>query len=63
MRGFTRLSCSLASGERVIERLRAAGATAELVFKRGAGHGWETQALDMERFADWHGKRLTRIWR
>lgn len=36
-----------------VERAKAAGATAELIIKPGAGHGWKDIALDYVTMADW----------
>jgi len=46
--------------ELIIERLTKAGVTAELVVKRGAGHGWLTLGADMKTFADWFDKHLAK---
>ncbi len=50
----------LDQSERMIAKLKAAGVTAELVVKKGEGHGWGNQTVDMERFADWYDKHLAR---
>ncbi len=45
--------------ESLIEKLKAAGVPADLVVKKGAGHGWVTLPLDMTTIADWFDKYLT----
>jgi len=46
--------------ELIIDRLKKAGVTAELVVKPKAGHGWLTLGADMKTFADWFDKHLAR---
>jgi len=43
---------------RMAEKLRAAGVAAEVIIKKGQGHGWSNQGEDMERLADWYDKHL-----
>jgi len=50
----------LDQSERMIEKLKAVGVTAELLVKEGEGHGWGNQAVDMERFAEWYDRHLAR---
>ena len=35
-----------------------AGVPAELIVRKGAGHGWPTLLEDVEKFADWFDKYL-----
>jgi len=42
----------------MVEKLKAAGVTAELVVKEGKGHGWPGQDQDVKLFADWYDKHL-----
>lgn len=46
--------------ERIIARLKAVGVPAELVVKKGEGHGWPNLADDMSTIADWFDKHLAR---
>jgi acetyl esterase/lipase len=48
--------------ERLIEKLKAAGVTAELQRRPGAGHGWlpTDMAKDVKRIADWFDKYLAK---
>jgi dipeptidyl aminopeptidase/acylaminoacyl peptidase len=39
-------------------KLKAAGVTAKLVVKPGAGHGWADLPKDMELLADWFDRHL-----
>jgi acetyl esterase/lipase len=41
-----------------VAKLKDAGVTAELVVKKGAGHGWGDQAKDVVTLADWFDKHL-----
>jgi acetyl esterase/lipase len=50
----------LYQSETFVEKLKAAGVAAELVVKKGAGHGWAGIDKDAERFADWFDKHLAR---
>lgn len=45
--------------ETMIAKLKEAGVPAELVVKRGAGHGWKDHQQDIPLFADWFDKYLT----
>ena len=42
----------------LVEKLKEAGATAELVTKPGAGHGWADQHKDLALIGDWFDKHL-----
>jgi acetyl esterase/lipase len=42
----------------LIDKLKGAGATAELVTKPGAGHGWADQHKDLALIGDWFDKHL-----
>ncbi len=44
--------------EVIIAKLKKAGVPAELVVKKGAGHGWGGMDKDMETIADWFDKYL-----
>ncbi len=44
--------------EAMVGRLKAAGVPAELVVKRGAGHGWKGLDKDMAILADWFDRHL-----
>lgn len=44
--------------EVMIAKLKKAGVPAELVVKKGAGHGWGSMDKDMETIADWFDKYL-----
>ncbi len=44
---------------RMAEKLRAVGVPAEVIIKKGEGHGWSNQGEDMEHLADWHDRYLT----
>ncbi|RLS52491.1 MAG: alpha/beta hydrolase [Planctomycetota bacterium] len=44
--------------ELIIEKLKAAGVTAELVVKPGAAHGWPEMGKDAVTLADWFDKHL-----
>lgn len=46
--------------ESLVEKLKAAGVTAELVNRPGAGHGWKDMASDVKRIADWFDKYLAK---
>lgn len=48
----------LQQAESFVARAKAAGTTAELVVKPGAGHGWKDIAPDYERMADWFDLHL-----
>ncbi len=48
----------LQQSERLIGCLKEAGVPAELIVKPGAGHGWPTIWLDIDKFADWFDKYL-----
>ena len=47
-------------GETIIAKLKEAGVPAELVVKKGAGHGWPDLLKDIPTFADWFDKYLKR---
>ncbi|MBS0205168.1 MAG: alpha/beta hydrolase [Planctomycetes bacterium] len=44
--------------ELIIEKLKGAGVTAELVVKKGAAHGWPGMDKDIVTLADWFDKHL-----
>jgi acetyl esterase/lipase len=44
--------------QQIVEKLKEAKVTAELIVKPGAGHGWPTLAQDLTHFADWFDKHL-----
>ena len=44
-----------------IDKLKATGVPAELVVKKGAGHGWPTLTQDISVLADWFDKYLKKI--
>ncbi len=46
--------------EVMLEKLKAAGVTAELIRRPGAGHGWAGIEKDLKLFADWFDRHLTR---
>ena len=46
--------------ETIIAKLKEAGVPAELVVKKGAGHGWSDLLKDIPTFADWFDKHLKR---
>lgn len=45
--------------EIIINKLKAAGVTAELHVKPGAGHGWPDLLADMTLVADWFDRHLS----
>ena len=48
----------LEQSERLIKRLKEVGVAAELVIKKGGGHGWPDLATDIRRCADWFDRHL-----
>ena len=44
--------------ETMIAKLKDAGVPAELVVRKGAGHGWKDLPNDLTIFADWYDKHL-----
>lgn len=48
----------LQQSERIMARFKEVGVPAELIVKQGAGHGWPTILLDVDKFADWFDKHL-----
>ncbi len=48
----------LQQSERIIEKLKKAGVEAELIVKKGAGHGWLTISSDAVRCVDWFDQHL-----
>lgn len=48
----------LRQSETMIAKLKDAGVDAKLIVKKGAGHGWINQTVDLETFADWFDKYL-----
>lgn len=47
--------------EIIIEKLKEAGVPAELVVRKGAGHGWAKIHDDLNIFADWFDKHLQAV--
>lgn len=43
---------------RMAENLKAQGVAAEVIIKKGAGHGWPNMEPDMQRLADWYDTHL-----
>jgi acetyl esterase/lipase len=39
-------------------KMKEAGVPVELIVRKGAGHGWLTLPLELERFADWFDRHL-----
>lgn len=50
----------LQQSERFMAKMKEAGAPAELVVRRGAGHGWATLLADLNLVADWFDQRLAK---
>jgi acetyl esterase/lipase len=50
----------LQQSEIMLAKLKEAGVPAELIVKKGAEHGWPTILADVEQFADWFDKYLTK---
>jgi acetyl esterase/lipase len=50
----------LQQSEEMLAKLKEAGIPAELIVKKGAGHGWRTIALDLVTCADWFDKYLAK---
>jgi acetyl esterase/lipase len=50
----------LQQSEEMLSKLKDAGVPAELVVKKGAGHGWPTLLDDLKAFADWFDKHLAK---
>jgi acetyl esterase/lipase len=48
----------LQQSQRMIEALKAAGASAELIVKTGGGHAWRTISEEVAAMADWMDKQL-----
>jgi acetyl esterase/lipase len=48
----------LQQSEVMVAKLKEAGVPAELVVKKGMGHGWSSMARDMETLLDWFDKYL-----
>ncbi|HMF17520.1 MAG TPA: prolyl oligopeptidase family serine peptidase, partial [Gemmataceae bacterium] len=44
--------------ESIIAKFKDVGVPAELVVRKGAGHGWMTLLKDINIFADWFDKHL-----
>jgi dipeptidyl aminopeptidase/acylaminoacyl peptidase len=44
--------------EEFVAKMKAAGVPAELVVKKGAGHGWAELSKDMPTIVDWFDKYL-----
>ncbi len=43
---------------RMADALKAKGVPAEVIIKKGEGHGWSKMEPDMQRLADWHDRHL-----
>ncbi len=43
----------------MVDRLKEAGVTSELIVKKGGGHGWLGIASDVNKFADWFDRHLS----
>jgi acetyl esterase/lipase len=43
---------------RMADELKAQGVPAEVIIKKGEGHGWSNMEPDMQRLADWHDRHL-----
>lgn len=56
--GDADLLVPIQQAEIMVKNLKDAGATAELVVKKGAAHGWGGMEKDLETFADWFDKHL-----
>jgi dipeptidyl aminopeptidase/acylaminoacyl peptidase len=48
----------LQQSELMVEKLKKVGVPAELIVRKGAGHGWLTLGADLEKLADWFDKYL-----
>jgi dipeptidyl aminopeptidase/acylaminoacyl peptidase len=44
--------------EAFVAKMKQAGATAELVVRKGAAHGWPDMLQDLKLLADWFDKHL-----
>lgn len=56
--GDADLLVPIQQAELIIEKLKAAGVTTELVVKKGAAHGWAGMDKDIVTLADWFDKHL-----
>ena len=45
-------------GERFVEQMKKVGATAELIVKSGAAHGWPGMGTEIKKMADWFDQTL-----
>jgi dipeptidyl aminopeptidase/acylaminoacyl peptidase len=50
----------IAQAQAIIAKLKEAGVPAELIVKRGAGHGWPGIEKDVSSLADWFDRYLGR---
>jgi acetyl esterase/lipase len=50
----------LQQSEVMVARLKKAGVPAQLIVKKGLGHGWRTMSEDMRAVGDWFDKYLAR---
>ena len=48
----------LQQSEEMVAKLKEAGVPAELVVKKGAGHGWLTLPSDVPKLGEWFDKYL-----
>jgi acetyl esterase/lipase len=58
--GDADLLVPIQQAERIVEKLKEAGVTAELVVKPGAAHGWPDLPKDIDKFADWFDRYLAK---
>lgn len=56
--GDADLLVPIQQAELIIDKLKAAGVTAELVTKKGVAHGWPDMGKDTVTLADWFDKHL-----
>jgi acetyl esterase/lipase len=50
----------LQQSEEILAKFKEVGVPAELIVKKGAGHGWKTLPLDLVTSADWFDKYLAK---
>jgi dipeptidyl aminopeptidase/acylaminoacyl peptidase len=50
----------LSQSKKLIEALKKAGGSAELIIKPGGGHPWLTLPQEVKVLADWFDKQLVR---
>jgi hypothetical protein len=44
----------------MLAKLKEAGVSADLIVKKGAGHGWTTIVLDIDSCVEWFDKYLAK---